>query len=51
MEVGRNKNSRWMMNGNGNKCGIQMAAGMGMGMNERTGMRGNGNEKLIPVHL
>jgi hypothetical protein len=27
-----NGNSCWMMNENGNNCGIQMGAGMGMGM-------------------
>jgi hypothetical protein len=31
--VGGNGNSRWMMNGNGINCGIQIGAGMGM--NER----------------
>jgi hypothetical protein len=33
MEMGGNENGRWMMNGN--NCGIQMGAGIGMGMNER----------------
>jgi hypothetical protein len=35
MEVRGNRNSRWMMNGNGNNCGLQIGAGVGMGMNER----------------
>jgi hypothetical protein len=41
MEVGGNVNCRWMMNGNGNNCGIQKGAAMGMEMNERKweGMR------------
>jgi hypothetical protein len=34
MEVGGNGNSRCMTDGKGNNCGIQMGAGMRMGMNE-----------------
>jgi hypothetical protein len=47
MEVGGNGNSRWMMNGN--NCGIQMGAGMGMNEreSEEMGMKVNSRSCLV----